>query len=94
MTSKEEFSAMRSGEMVGGKIMNYEKIYKSCIRSKFNDECHSIIRAIMYIQKNFCNMPIEFQNADRELSDDTKNKIIQSILWEDELANRYKLCRV
>ena len=85
---------MRSGEMVGGKIMNYERIYKSYIRSKFSDECHSIVRAIMYIQKNFYKMPKEFRNADRELSDETKNKIIQSILQEDELANRYKLCRV
>jgi len=48
----------------------------------------------MYIQKNFYKMPKEFRNADRELSDETKNKIIQSILWEDEFANRYKLCRV
>lgn len=39
-------------------------------------------------------MPKEFRNADRELSDQTKNRIIQSILWEDELANRFKLCRV
>lgn len=39
-------------------------------------------------------MPIEFQNADRELSDEAKNKIIQSILQEDELANRFKLCRI
>ncbi|CAJ1188992.1 hypothetical protein CPEBRM1_ABPJDJAI_01107 [Companilactobacillus paralimentarius] len=74
--------------------MNYEKIYKSYIRSKFSDESHNIIRAIMYIQKNFYAMPKEFQNADRELSDETKNRIIQSILWEDEFANRYKLYRV
>ena len=73
--------------------MNYERIYKSYIRSKFSDECHSIVRAIIYIQKNFCNMPIEFQNADRELDDQTKNKIIQSMLWEDEMAAKYKLCR-
>jgi len=85
---------MRSGEMVGGKIMNYEKIYKLNVRSVFSDECHDIVRAIMYIQKNFYKMPKEFRNADRELSDETKNKIIQSILWEDEFANRYKLCRI
>ena len=85
---------MRSGEMVGGKIMNYEKIYKLNVRSVFSDKCHSIVRAIIYIQKNFCNMPIEFQNADRELSDEAKNKIIQSILWEDEMAAKYKMCRV
>jgi len=74
--------------------MNYEKIYKMCVRSVFNDECHDIVRAIMYIQKNFYKMPKEFRNADRELSDEAKNKIIQSILQEDELANRYKLCRI
>ena len=74
--------------------MNYEKIYKSYIRSKFSDECHSIVRTIIYIQKNFCNTPIDFQNADRELSDEAKNKIIQSILLDDEMATRYKLCRV
>ena len=74
--------------------MNYEKIYKMYARSAFSDKCHSIVRAIIYIQKNFCNMPIEFQNADRELSDQTKNRIIQSILREDELANRFKLCRI
>lgn len=78
----------------GEKIMTYEKIYKLYVRSAFSDECHSIVRAIIYIQKNFCNMPIEFQNADRELSDEAKNKLIQSILQEDEFANRYKLCRV
>lgn len=48
----------------------------------------------MYIQKHFYAMPKEFRNADRELSDQTKNRIIQSILWEDEIANRFKLCRV
>lgn len=74
--------------------MNYEKIYKSYIRSTFSDECHSIVRAIIYIQKHFYAMPIEFQNADRELSDEAKNKLIQSILQEDELANRFKLCRI
>ncbi|CAJ1187398.1 hypothetical protein CPR19092_LGOLGGFK_01062 [Companilactobacillus paralimentarius] len=74
--------------------MNYEKIYKSYVRTRFSDECHNIIRAIMYIQKNFCDMPREFQNADRELSDEAKNKIIQSILWEDEIANEFKMCRV
>ena len=74
--------------------MNYKKIYKMYVRSVFSDECHSIIRAIMYIQKNFYNMPKEFRNADRELSDETKNKIIQSILQEDDLAKEYKLCRI
>ena len=74
--------------------MNYEKIYKMYVRSAFSDKCHSIVRAIIYIQNNFCNMPIEFQNADRELSDEAKNKLIQSILQEDELANRFKLCRI
>ena len=74
--------------------MDYERIYKLYVRSAFSDECHNIVRAIMYIQKNFYKMPKEFRNADRELSDRTKNKIIQSILQEDELANRYKLCRV
>ncbi len=48
----------------------------------------------MYIQKNFYAMPKEFQNADRELSDQTKNRIIQSILQEDDLAKEYKLCRI
>ena len=76
------------------KKMNYEKIYKLYIRSAFSDECHNIVRAIIYIQKHFYAMPKEFRNADRELSDQTKNRIIQSILWEDELANRFKLCRV
>ena len=65
--------------------MNYERIYKSYIRSVFSDECHSIVRAIMYIQKHFYAMPKEFRNADRELSDQTKNRIIQSILREDEM---------
>ena len=74
--------------------MNYEKIYKSYIRSIFSDESHNIARTIMYIQKRFYAMPKEFQNADRELSDRTKNRIIQSILWEDEIANRFKLCRI
>lgn len=74
--------------------MNYEKIYKMYVRLVFSDECHNIVRTIMYIQKRFYAMPKEFQNADRELSDETKNKIIQSILWEDEFAKRYKLCRV
>lgn len=90
----EEFNDGRIEKRHGGKMMNYEKIYKSCIRSAFSDECHNIIRAIIYIQKHFCTMPIEFQNADRELSDETKNKIIQSILWEDEIAKRRKLCRI
>ena len=86
---------MWSGETgKGEKIMDYERIYKLYVRSAFSDECHNIVRAIMYIQKNFYKMPKEFRNADRELSDDAKNKIIQSILWEDEFANRYKLCRV
>jgi len=74
--------------------MNYERIYKSYVRSALSDKCHSIVRAIIYIQNNFYNMPIEFQNAFRELSDETQNKIIQSILQEDELANRFKLCRI
>jgi len=74
--------------------MNYEKIYKFYVRSAFSDECHNIVRAIMYIQKNFRDMPKEFRNADRELSDEAKNKIIQTILWEDEIAKEYKLCRV
>ena len=74
--------------------MDYERIYKMYVRSAFSDECHSIVRAVIYIQKNFCNMPIEFQNADRELSDEAKNKLIQSILQEDETATKYKLCRV
>lgn len=74
--------------------MNYEKIYKSYVRSIFSDECHNIARTIMYIQKRFYAMPKEFQNADRELSNRTKNRIIQSILWEDEIANRFKLCRI
>lgn len=74
--------------------MNYEKIYKSYVRSMFSDECHDIVRAIMYIQKNFYKMPKEFRNANRELSDETKNRIIQSILWEDEITKKFKLCRV
>jgi len=74
--------------------MNYEKIYKSYVRSVFSDECHDIVRAIMYIQKNFYKMPKEFRNANRELSDETKNRTIQSILWEDEIAKEYKLCRI
>ena len=74
--------------------MNYKKIYKFYVRSAFSDECHNIVRAIMYIQKNFRDMPKEFRNADRELSDEAKNKLIQSILQEDELANRFKLCRI
>jgi hypothetical protein len=74
--------------------MDYERIYKLYVRSAFSDECHNIVRAIMYIQKNFYKMPKEFRNADRELSDDAKNKIIQPILWEDEFANRFKLCRI
>ena len=86
---------MRSGETGrGSEIMNYEKIYKSYVRSVFSDECHDIVRTIMYIQKNFYKMPKEFKNANKELSDRTKNKIIQSILWEDEVANRLKLCRI
>ena len=90
----EEFNYGRIEKRQGDKKMNYEKIYKLYVRSVFSDECHSIVRAIIYIQKNFCNMPIEFQNADRELSDEAKNKLIQSILQEDELANRFKLCRI
>lgn len=74
--------------------MNYEKIYKSYVRSVFSDECHDIVRAIMYLEKHFYTMPKEFQNANRELSDEAKNRIIQSILQEDDLANRFKLCRV
>ena len=74
--------------------MNYEKIYKLYVRSVFSDECHDIVRTIMYIQKRFYNMPREFQNANRELSDQTKNRIIQLILQEDEMATKYKLCRV
>ena len=74
--------------------MNYEKIYKLYIRSAFSDECHNIVRAIMYIQKHFYAMPKEFRNADRELSDEAKNKIIQSILQDDEMATKYKLCRI
>jgi len=71
---------MRSGKTgKGDKIMNYEKIYKFYVRSAFSDECHNIVRAIMYIQKNFYKMPKEFRNADRELSDEAKNKIIQTI---------------
>ena len=85
---------MRSGEMAGGKIMNYEKIYKLYVRSVFSDECHDIVRAIMYIQKNFYKMPKEFRNANKELSDEAKNKIIKSILQEDDLAKEYKLCRI
>jgi len=90
----EEFNYGRIEKRQGGKIMNYEKIYKSYVRSVFSDECHNIVRAIMYIQKNFYKIPKEFRNADRELSDETKNKLIQSILQEDELANRFKLCRI
>ena len=74
--------------------MNYEKIYKSYVRSVFSDECHDIVRTIMYIQKHFYDIPREFQNANRELDGQTKNRIIQSILREDEMATRYKLCRV
>ena len=73
--------------------MNYEKIYKLHVKSVFSYQCHSIVRAIIYIQKNFCNMPIDFQKADRELDDQTKNRIIQSILREDEMATKYKMCR-
>ena len=74
--------------------MNYEKIYKLYVRSVFSDECHDIVRAIMYIQKRFYNMPREFQNANKELDNQTKNRIIQSILRDDEMATKYKLCRV
>ena len=73
--------------------MDYEKIYKLYVRSVFNDECHDIIRTIMYIQKRFYNMPREFQNANKELDGQAKSRIIQSILWEDEMATKYKLCR-
>lgn len=90
----EEFNDGRIEKRQGDKKMNYEKIYKLYIRSAFSDECHNIVRAIIYIQKHFYAMPKEFRNTDRELSDQTKNRIIQSILWEDELANRFKLCRV
>jgi len=48
----------------------------------------------MYIQKHFYDMPREFQNANKELDGQTKSRIIQSILWEDEMATKYKLCRV
>ena len=75
-------------------IMNYEKIYKLYVRSVFSDECHDIVRTIMYIQKRFCNMPREFQNANKELDGQTKSRIIQSILQEDEMATRYKLFRI
>ena len=78
----------------GDKIMNYEKIYKLYIRSKFSDECHDIVRKIMYIQKYFYDMPREFQNANKELDGQTKSRIIQSILRENEMATKYKLCRV
>lgn len=76
--------------------MDYEKVYKLYVRQKFKDECHNIIRAILYIQKHFYSAPApkEFRDANRELDDETKNKIIQSILWEDEIANRFKLCRI
>ena len=78
----------------GVKKMNYEKIYKSYVRPVFSDECHDIVRAIIYIQKHFYDMPREFQNANKELDGQTKSRIIQSILWEDEMATKYKLCRV
>jgi len=74
--------------------MDYERIYKMYVRSAFSDKCHSIVRAIIYIQNNFYNMPIEFQNACKELSNETQNKIIQTILWEDEFAKEYKLRRI
>ena len=74
--------------------MNYEKIYKLYVRSVFSDECHDIVRTIMYIQKRFYNMPREFQNANKELDNQAKNRIIQSILQDDEMATKYKLCRV
>ena len=74
--------------------MNYEKIYKSYVRSVFSDECHDIVRTIMYIQKRFYNMPREFQNANKELDGQTKSRIIQAILQDDEMATKYKLCRV
>ena len=74
--------------------MNYEKIYKSYVRSVFSDECHSIIRTVMYIQRKYADMPQEFKSANRALDDETKNRIIQSILWEDEVATRYKMLRV
>ena len=83
---------MESGQ--GDKTMNYEKIYKSYLRSVFSDECHDIVRTIMYIQKHFYDMPREFQNANKELDNQAKNRIIQSILREDEMAIKYKLCRV
>lgn len=73
--------------------MNYEKIYKLYVRSVFSDECRDIVRTIMYIQKHFYDMPREFQNANKELDGQTKSRIIQSILWDDEMATRYKLCR-
>ena len=39
-------------------------------------------------------MPREFQNANKELDGQTKSRIIQSILREDEMATKYKLCCV
>lgn len=39
-------------------------------------------------------MPREFQNANKELDGQTKSRIIQSILQDDEMATKYKLCRV
>ena len=90
----ENFNDRQTKKGGRSQIMNYEKIYKLYVRSVFSDECHDIVRAIMYIQKRFYNMPREFQNANKELDNQTKNRIIQSILRDDEMATKYKLCRV
>ena len=74
--------------------MNYEQIYKSHLEAVFRDECHSITRAIMYVRRRFPSMPKEFRDADSELSEAAKNEIILSILEDDEIATRFKLCRL
>lgn len=62
--------------------MNYRKVYKSHIQSVFEDECHSIIRTVMYVKTHYYAMPVEFKDADHVLNDQDKNNIIWSILGD------------
>ncbi|APX72057.1 hypothetical protein M5C72_02620 [Companilactobacillus allii] len=56
--------------------MNYKQIYKAQIDDLFNDQSHSIIKMVIYINKRYEKMPDDFKEASKKLKDYEKNEII------------------
>lgn len=61
--------------------MNYKQIYRAKIENLFEDQHHSIIQTVIWLNKHYDAMPPDFKEANRELSDRDKNNILRDATY-------------